>query len=60
MLSIYQIYQLYSPPTQRYNLIKYKIVYDYIIYGVILKDGPNFIRLYFLNYTWYVNDLRNI
>jgi len=27
---------------------------------VIQKDGLNFVRLYFLNYTWYVNDLRNI
>jgi hypothetical protein len=24
-------------------------------YSVIQKDGLNFIRLYFLNYTWYVN-----
>jgi len=30
------------------------------IYRVIQKDGLNFIRLYFLNYTWYVNDLHNI
>jgi hypothetical protein len=29
-------------------------------YRVIKKDGLKFIRLYFLNYTWYVNDLRNI
>jgi len=29
-------------------------------YGVIKKDGLNFVRLYFLNYTWYVNDLHNI
>jgi len=27
---------------------------------VIQKDGLNFVRLYFLNYTWYVNDLHNI
>jgi len=27
---------------------------------VIQKDGFNFVRLYFLNYTWYVNDLHNI
>ena len=26
-------------------------------YSVIQKDGLNFVRLYFLNYTWYVNDL---
>jgi len=30
------------------------------IYRVIQKYGLNFIRLYFLNYTWYVNDLHNI
>jgi hypothetical protein len=24
------------------------------------KNGLNFISLYFLNYTWYVNDLHNI
>jgi hypothetical protein len=30
------------------------------IYSVIQKDGLNFVRLYFLNYTWYVNDLHNI
>ena len=27
---------------------------------VIKKDGLNFVRLHFLNYTWYVNDLHNI
>ena len=30
------------------------------IYSVIQKDGLNFVRLYFLNYIWYVNDLHNI
>jgi len=30
------------------------------IYRVIQKDGLNFVRLYFLNYTWYMNDLHNI
>jgi len=30
------------------------------IYSVIKKDGLNFVGLYFLNYTRYVNDLRNI
>ena len=30
------------------------------VYRVIQKDGLNFVRLYFLNYTWYVNDLHNI
>ena len=28
--------------------------------SVIQKDGLNIVRLYFLNYTWYVNDLHNI
>jgi len=27
---------------------------------MIKKDGLNFVRLYFLNYTCYVNDLHNI
>jgi hypothetical protein len=26
-------------------------------YSVTQKDGLSFVRLYFLNYTWYVNDL---
>jgi hypothetical protein len=30
------------------------------LYSVIQKDGLNFVRLYFPNYTWYVNDLHNI
>ena len=30
------------------------------IYRVIQKDGLNFVRQYFLNYTRYVNDLHNI
>jgi len=35
-------------------------LYLYIpIYSVIQKDGLNFVRLCFLNYTWYVNDLHN-
>jgi len=29
-------------------------------YRAIKKDGLKFVRLYFLNYTWYVNDLHNI
>ena len=31
-----------------------------LVYSVIQKDGLNFVRLYFLNYTWYVDDLHNI
>jgi len=30
------------------------------MYNVIQKDGLNFVHLYFLNYTWHVNDLHNI
>jgi hypothetical protein len=30
------------------------------IYSVIKKDVLNFVRLYFLNCKWYVNDLHNI
>ena len=30
------------------------------IYSVIQKDGLNFVRLYFLNYTWYVKYLHAI
>ena len=29
-------------------------------YSAIQKDGLKFTRLYFLNYTWYVNELHNI
>jgi len=29
-------------------------------YSVIQKDGLNFVHLYFLNCTWYMNDLHNI
>jgi len=29
-------------------------------YSVMQKDGLSFVHLYFLNYTWYVNDLDNI
>jgi len=37
-----------------------EIVLKFTLYRVIQKDGLNFVRLYFLNYTWYANDLRNI
>jgi len=30
------------------------------LYSMIQKDGLTFVCLYFLNYTWYVNDLHNI
>ena len=34
--------------------------YTSSIYSVIQKDWLKFVRLYFLNYTRYVNDLYNI
>jgi len=37
--------------------IDYKISGEY---SVIQKDGLSFLRLYFLNYTWYVNNPHNI
>ena len=37
-----------------------KFLDSQLLYSVIKKDGLNFVRLYFLNYTWYVNDLHNI
>jgi len=30
------------------------------MYSVIQKDGLNFVRLYFLNYKRYMNDVHNI
>ena len=47
---------LYTVSTQQYIST---VIYIYI-YRVIQKDGLNFVRLYFLNYTWYVTDLHNI
>ena len=32
----------------------------YYVYSVIKRDGLNFVRLNFLNYTRYVDDLHNI
>jgi len=31
-----------------------------VVYSVIQKDGLNFVRLYFLNFAWYVNDQHKI
>jgi len=44
---------------RKYSLTQKSCVRLYI-YRVIKKDGLNFVRLYFLNYIWYVNDLHNI
>ena len=32
----------------------------FMLYSVIQKEGFNFVRLYFLNYKWYVNHLYSI
>jgi len=34
-----------------------ELLHHIIIYRVIQKDGLNFVRLCFMNYTWHVNDL---
>ena len=34
--------------------------HSFYIYSVTQKDGLNFVRLNFLNYMWYMNDLQNI
>jgi len=41
----------------------FKHISEYIyvyIKSAIQKDGLHFVRLYFLNSTWYVDDLHNI
>ena len=38
----------------KYNFLKS------VKYTVIHKDGLNFVRQYFLNCRWYVNNLHNI
>ena len=43
------------------ELSKARNIYsDQVMYSVIQKDGLSFVRLYFLNYPWSVNDLHNI
>jgi len=37
-----------------------EVVKNFRMYSVIQKDGLNFVRLYFLNCTRYVNGLHNI
>jgi hypothetical protein len=55
---------MYKLPDQKKMTAKTRLtrhpLHMYGIYRVIQKDGLNFVRLYFLNYTWYVNDLHNI
>jgi len=45
-----------------YNIQQYMIYSKraFVLVSVIQEDGLNFVHLYFLNYTWYVNDLHNI
>jgi len=42
-----------------FMLLKFQCL-NCLKYSVIKKDGLNFVHLYFLNYTLYVNDLRTI
>jgi len=35
-------------------------VCKFLQYSMFEKDGLHFVRLYFLNYTWYVHELHNI
>ena len=43
------------------NLMSVNYIYLCVLkYSVIQKGRLNFVRLYFLNYTRYVNDLHNI
>jgi len=43
-----------------YNKMMKEVRCFILIYSMIQKDGLNFVCLYFLNYTWYMNDLHNI
>ena len=40
--------------------MKVESVLSALLYSVIQKDGLNPVRLYFLDYIWYVNDLQII
>ena len=48
----------YSTLKPRERLV-YLYTYSHHIYSVIQKNGLNIVRLYFLNYIGYVNDLHN-
>jgi hypothetical protein len=55
----------YKPrPSHRLWVIDYLVASKQIVhimkYSVIKKDDLKVVRLYFLNYTWYVNDLNSI
>ena len=62
-LSAQYFYTLLRSETPSLKLQASQILKEKIwsfVYRVIKKNGLNFVRLYFLNYTWYVNDLHNI
>ena len=44
----------------RNKLINITVFILHTLYRMIEKDGLNFVRLYFLNCKWYVNDIHNI
>ena len=41
-------------------MLGHKMHLYYLMYSVIKKNELNFVRVYFLNYTWYVNDLHSV
>jgi hypothetical protein len=43
-----------------FGYLKFRWEYNIEIYREIQKDGPNFVRLYFLNYTSHVDDVFKI
>jgi hypothetical protein len=57
-----QVFNQFAPARSFYCSCRYLITTGTVqySYSVIKKDGLNFVRLYFLNYTRYVNDLYNI
>ena len=48
------------PPFPIYAHPKMFVHVVHLKYRVIQKDGLNFVCLYFVDCTWYVNDLHNI
>jgi hypothetical protein len=62
-LSAHYFYTLLKSQTPSLKLQASQILKEKIwsfVYRVIQKDRLDFERLYFLNCTWYVNDLHNI
>jgi hypothetical protein len=45
---------------EKLRKLRYQVTAKGSNYSVIKKGGLDFVRLYFLNYTWCVNDLHNI